>query len=353
MRIGLIGCGGIGELRAKAVAATREVELVAVSDLDEKRAHFVASQYGGVVTPDWRSLLKRKDVEAVIVSTPPSLHAEMCIAALRAGKHVLCEKPLARTPEECRAILVVAEQEGRFVATGFNYRFYPSIAKARALLESGIIGELDHIRSYTGYSAAEHSHAWLHDAKVMGGGALRDNGIHLIDLTAYFLGDVAEVKGFASSAVWGFAGCEDNGFALLRSSTGKTATLQASWTEWRGYRLQIELYGTLGCIRTWCFPMATQVVWSKTRGGRMQTKWHWFPKTQLMEKLYSYRWVVTASFIEELTAFADALKGKATPLATGLAGLRTVEIAQWATQSDDNRGSNSFDGALENMQHSR
>ncbi|CAN5587830.1 hypothetical protein BH10CHL1_BH10CHL1_27080 [soil metagenome] len=348
MRIGLIGCGGIGELRAKAAAATPAVELVAVSDLDEKRARFVASQYGGVVTSDWRALLQREDVEAVIVSTPPSLHAEMCMAALRAGKHVLCEKPLARTPEECRAILAVAEQEKRFIATGFNYRFYPSIAKAHALLQSGIIGELDHIRSYTGYSAAEHNHAWLHDEKVMGGGALRDNGIHLIDLTAYFLGDVAEVKGFASSGVWGFAGCEDNGFALLRSSKGKVATLQASWTEWRGYQLKIELYGTLGCIRTWCFPMATQVVWSKTRGGRMQTKWHWFPKTQLMEKLYSYRWVVTASFIEELTAFAGALQGKITPLATGQAGLRAVEIAQWATRNAGDESSGSLPVAWEN-----
>ena len=102
---------------------------------------------------EWRNLLRRDEVDAVIVSTPPSLHAEMCIEALESGKHVLCEKPLARTPDECKSIFKAAEKSGRFLATGFNYRFYPSVHKARALLDAGVIGELNHIRSYSGYSA--------------------------------------------------------------------------------------------------------------------------------------------------------------------------------------------------------
>ena len=172
-------------------------------------------------------MVRRNDIHAVIVSTPPSLHAEMTVAALNAGKHVLCEKPLARTPAECQRMVAAAKDSKRFLATGFNYRFYPSIEKARGLMDSGLIGKLDHVRAYSGYSAAEHNHDWLHDAEMMGGGALRDNGIHLIDLACYFLGEVTEVKGFASNSVWGFNGCEDNGFALLRSKAGKIGTLQA------------------------------------------------------------------------------------------------------------------------------
>jgi predicted dehydrogenase len=330
MRFGLIGCGGIGALRAAALARGTAGTLVSVADLDAERSRTLAAKTGADAHTEWRALVERRDVEAVIVSTPPHLHAEMCVAALEAGKHVLCEKPLARTPDECRAVVAAADRAGRFLATGFNYRFYPSIEKARLLLDSGAIGALDHIRSYTGYSAQEHSQPWLHDPGVMGGGALRDNGIHLIDLTRYFLGDVAEVRGFGTSCVWAFPGCEDNGFALLRSAGGHVATLQASWTEWRGYRLRIEIYGMLGCIRTSCFPMLTEIVSAPSRGGRMKRRVSPFLKTFVGEHLRSYRWVVVQSFISELDAFVRATRAEPSRVATGLDGLRAVEVAHAA-----------------------
>src|SRR6185503_14477445 len=249
MRWGLIGCGGIGALRAAAVRRAGG-QLAAVTDVDEARARSLAGDFGAAVEASWQGLIGRSDVEGVIVSMPPNLHAEMAIAALRAGKHVLSEKPLARTPEEAQRMVDEAEKSARILATGFNYRFYPSVLKARELFDSGMIGELDHIRSYAGYSATGHNPQWVHDASVMGGGAMRDNGIHLIDLTRYFLGDAVDVQGFSSSHVWKFPGCEDNGFALLRNKAGRIASVQASWNEWRGYQLLVEIYGTLGCIRT-------------------------------------------------------------------------------------------------------
>jgi predicted dehydrogenase len=330
-RLGLIGCGEIGKLRAAAIKRSPGLELVALSDVDPERARAFAASHGGAVVADWRRLVQLDDLDAVVISTPPHLHAEMCVGALQAGKHVLSEKPLARTADECREILAAANRHNRFLATGFNYRFYPSIEKARALLDAGVIGELDHIRSYSGYSAKDHNHPWLHDVAVMGGGALRDNGIHLIDLTHYFLGDVEEVKGFALDTVWDFPGCEDNGFALLRSHAGKVASLQASWTEWRGYRFLIEIYGTRGCIRASCFPMMTQVVSTKTLGGRPQRKSYFFPMVHLREHLQSYRWVVTQSFVRELEAFTRAIRGEASAIATGYDGLRALEIAEDAT----------------------
>ncbi|MGH9901723.1 MAG: Gfo/Idh/MocA family protein [Pyrinomonadaceae bacterium] len=327
MRIGIIGCGGIGALRAAALRRHESCRLVAASDVNQERARELAARHGAAVEEDWRTLVSRDYVDAVIVCTPPHLHAEMCVEALRAGKHVLCEKPLARTPEECEAILRAARESGRTVATGFNYRFYPSVLKAREVFDSGVIGELDHVRSYAGYSATDHNHDWLHDVEIMGGGALRDNGIHLIDLTCYFLGEVAEVKGFALNSVWGFRGCEDNGFALLRSEAGRVASLQASWTEWKGYRFLVEIYGTRGCIRASCFPMLTQVTWSDKPGGRTRKKTHLFPMTHVQERLRSYRWVVVQSFVRELDAFARAVRGETTPLATGGDGLRAVRVA--------------------------
>jgi predicted dehydrogenase len=332
LRLGLIGCGEIGTLRAAAIKRSTSVELAAVSDVDRVRAESVASTYGGVVESDWNYLVKHSDLDAIVVSTPPHLHAEMCIAALEAGKDILCEKPLARTAQEARAILSVAKEHGRFIATGFNYRFYPSIEKARALLNGGAIGELNHIRSYSGYSARDHNHVWLHDVGVMGGGALRDNGIHLIDLTHYFLGDVRDVRGMPLNGVWDYPGCEDNGFALLRSRAGKVASLQASWTEWKGYRFVLEIYGTLGCIRASCFPMTTQLIAAETIGGRTKRKTYYSPLVHLGEHLFSYRWVVTRSFVKEFDAFAAAIRGEQTPIATGFDGLRALEIAENVTR---------------------
>ena len=338
LRFGLIGCGEIGRLRAAALKRCATAKLIAVSDIDHRSAETVAAQCGGLVEDDWHMMVRRDDIDAVIVSTPPSLHAEMSIEALNAGKHVLCEKPLARSPGECHEMVTASKENSRFLATGFNYRFYPSIEKARALLDSGLIGKLDHVRAYSGYSAAEHNHNWLHDAEMMGGGALRDNGIHLIDLTCYFLGEVVEIKGFTSNSVWGFKGCEDNGFALLRNTAGKIATLQASWTEWQRYRFRIEIYGSRGCIRTWCFPMLTQVTWSKELGGKTGRQNYFFPMTHIWERLRSYRWVVVQSFVRELNAFSRSVVGGCTKIATGEDGLRAVEIANAVSHHTDSKG---------------
>jgi len=328
MRVGLIGCGMAGSQRAVAVAGLPGFRLACVADVDAARARGSAERFGAAVEPEWSRLVRREDIDAVIVSSPPPLHREMCIEALQQGKHVLCEKPLARSPEECREMVHVAEQAGRVLATGFNYRFYPAVALAKRFLDSGQIGELDHVRSYTGHpGGSEFTHPWVHDPAVMGGGTLMDNGIHIVDLTRCFLGGVVEVKGFSTGRVWKFEGCEDNGFALLRSPSGKVAVLQASWTEWRGYRFWIEVYGTRGCVRASYPPMAAQVVWVDRPGRPARRRLHVFPMLQVMERLHSYRWTAQRSFMDELTAFARAVRGEPTPLASGRDGLKAVEIA--------------------------
>lgn len=332
LRFGLIGCGDIGRLRAEALAKGGH-RLSAVSDVDERRASAVAQAHGAVTASDWQALLERDDIDAVIVSTPPALHEAMAVRALEAGRHVLCEKPLARNVDECRAMVAAAERTGRLLATGFNYRFYPSFALARELLDRGAIGELSHIRSYGGYSATGHNQPWVHDGEVVGGGALHDIGIHLIDLTRDFLGDVEEVVRFASGGVWNFAGCEDNGFLLMRSPVGRIATLHASWTEWGRYRFLIELVGSRGTIRVSCFPMRLELLQSDEPGGRVRRRVHRFPGVFIGEHVRSYRWVVVQSFIREFDAFARAVRGEASRIATGADGLRAIEIARGAVSA--------------------
>lgn len=323
LSFGLIGCGDIGQLRARAVTKAGH-RLTAVSDVDGKKMA-QAARHGAAQFADWRALVGRLDVDAVIVSTPPILHDEMTVRALRTGKHVLCEKPLARNPDECRRMLNAATETGRVLATGFNYRFYPSFRLAREWLHAGRIGELSHVRSYGGYSV--HDQPKVHEAEVVGGGALHDIGIHLIDLTRWFLGEVESVQGLATRSVWNFSGCEDNAFVLLRGAAGRVATVHASWTEWGRYQFVIELVGRSGRIRAGCFPMVAELLSSDGPGLPVKRTLERFPLDFLGEHLRSYRWVVVKSFIQELDAFARLVRGEASDIATGADGARAVEIA--------------------------
>jgi predicted dehydrogenase len=326
LRYGLIGCGDIGRLRAAGVIESGE-QLIAASDVDSARLHELTTRYRAIPCTDWHDLIGRTDIDAIVVSTPPLLHAEMTIAALRAGKHVLCEKPLARDPAECQAMVRAAEESGRVLATGFNYRFYPSFQQARTWLDAGRIGELSHIRSYGGYSATGHNQAWVHDADVVGGGAMHDIGIHLLDLTRWYLGEVTQVQGLATGQVWNFGGCEDNGFALLRGPAGRAATVHASWTEWGRYQFMIELVGNRGRIRASCFPMVAELLSMDRPGGAVRRTLERFPLVFLGEHLRSYRWVVTKSFVREFAAFARLVIGGASEIASGVDGMRAIEIA--------------------------
>lgn len=326
-RTGLVGCGAIAHLRAQAIARNPAFQLIATADSDASRSTAFAAKYGASSERDWAAMLRRDDLDVIIISTPPSSHAEIAIAALQSGKHVLCEKPLARSTEECQRMIEAAQSSGRTLSTGFNFRFYPSVLKARELFDSGAIGRLDHIRAYTGYSAKTHNLDWLHDVNVMGGGSLRDNGIHLIDVVCYFLGDPVDVQGYATSGVWNFPGCEDNGFALLRNAAGNVATLQASWTEWSGYKFAVEIYGTEGCIRLRCFPMITELIRVGPAADRSERRKFYFAKANLMEHLKSYRWIVVESFIQEFDEFRAAIEGRNTAIASAQDGLRSVEVA--------------------------
>lgn len=326
LRYGLIGCGDIGVVRAAALERGAS-KLAAVSDIDATKANAIASRAGVPADSDWRRLIERDDVDVVIVATPPSLHSEMCTAAFDAGKHVLCEKPLARSVDECRVIIDAATAADVVLATGFNYRFYPSFMRARQILDSGRIGRLSHIRAYAGYSATGHNQPWVRDAAVVGGGALHDNGIHLIDMVRHFLGEVEEVKGWATDHIWGYGRAEDNGYLLLRDPENRVATVHASWSEWEKYQFRVELVGRLGKITATCFPMRTEVTWSDSTGGRTRRETDRFLSTMVGEHLKSYRWVVARSFEHEFAAFAKRVAGEPSPIATGEDGLRAIEIA--------------------------
>jgi predicted dehydrogenase len=231
MRVGIIGCGLIGTRRAK-VALDSGDEVIVVADLAEDRAAAVAAATGSRWTASWREVVSRDDLDVVVVSTSNDLLAEASIAALDSGKHVLCEKPLGRNAAEAAAIVRAAETAGRLLKVGFNHRHHPAIAAARELVGQGSIGDVFAIRALYGHGGrAGYEREWRADPARSGGGELLDQGVHIVDLTRWFIGEIDQAQGYVGTFHWPIQPVEDNAFALLRASSGGIVSFHTSWTQ--------------------------------------------------------------------------------------------------------------------------
>src|SRR5262249_42980574 len=275
---------------------------------------------------------------AVVVSTPPQFHEAIVIAALEAGKPVLCEKPLANSTEACRRIVEASRKTGVPVATGFNHRYFPAVQFVRKTLDSGLIGELDHVRAYGGHTGlSEFKSGWMYDKKAVGGGALMDIGIHLVDLVRYFLGDVCEVFGVATRSIWKLDNVEDNAMVLLRNPAGKNATLHATWAEWKGYRFSIEAYGDRGMVRASYAPMFHMAIFQEKPGAPRRRQFNVYPTSIVKEKLFGWQYTAAKAFQAEFRDFIGLCNGGAGSIADGFAGFRAVEIANAVYRSTQER----------------
>jgi predicted dehydrogenase len=237
--IGIIGCGLIGQKRAKALGEGR---LIACADINLARANALAGNNGVKAFNDWRALLALPEVDVVIIATLHDSLAEITLAAIEAGKHVLVEKPAARNSSELAPVMAAAERRGVKVHVGFNHRYHRAFRKARELFEDGALGELMFIRARYGHGGRiGYDKEWRANPELSGGGELIDQGPHLIDLSRWFLGEFEEVRGFARTYYWDMP-VDDNGFMLLKTAKQQVAFLHASCTEWKNL-FSMEIYG--------------------------------------------------------------------------------------------------------------
>lgn len=248
VRLAIIGCGFIGKKRAAALLKVPGAKLVAVCDLDARRAHELAALYPGTeALTDASTLFARSDVDAVIVATLNGALAPLSRAAVLAGKHVLVEKPGALNATELREVQAAAAKTGARIRIGYNHRFHPALQKARELVDSGALGPMMFLRGRYGHGGREgYDREWRADFKLSGGGELIDQGVHLIDLAGWFLGDFNRVDGHATTNFWDMK-VDDNAFLSLRTAADQTAWLHASCTEWKNM-FSLELYGRTGKI---------------------------------------------------------------------------------------------------------
>lgn len=241
--VGIIGCGLIGQKRAAALGAGGF--LVACADVDFSRSEQLANRFGAQALSNWQELLAIPQIDLVIISTLHDSLAEITLAAIAAGKHVLVEKPAARSAEEIAPVITAAKNQNIKVHVGFNHRYHRSLQKAKKIVDSGVLGELMFVRARYGHGARlGYDKEWRSDPKLSGGGELIDQGPHLIDLSRWFLGNFSEVQGFAHTYYWNMP-VDDNGFMLLKTPKQQVAFLHASCTEWKNL-FSMEIYGKEG-----------------------------------------------------------------------------------------------------------
>lgn len=245
MRVGIVGCGLIGNKRLKALG--KDDVLAAAADTNLARAQqLAASHAAAAATADWRELVKRDDVELVVVATTNDQLAPVTLAAIEHGKHVLVEKPAARSAKEIEPVAAAARdafaKHGTVVKVGFNHRFHPALLKARELFDQGVLGEMMFVRARYGQGGRLGMETeWRGNKEIAGGGEMLDQGVHLVDLSRWFLGEFTHVAGSVERYFWNWE-VEDNGFCHLKTGDGKTAWLHASCSEWKNL-FSFEIYG--------------------------------------------------------------------------------------------------------------
>lgn len=250
MRIGIVGCGLIGQKRAGALGQLgHQHQLIAVADLNFARAEALARQFTGCQAyADWRRVAEHPEVELVIVATTNDNIPPVASAALLSGKPVLLEKPAGRNPAELAALIEISKQTKVAAKVGFNHRFHPAFQKAREIFESGALGPLMYIRGRYGHGGRlGYNKEWRADPAIAGGGELLDQGVHLIDLSRWFAGEFTKVSGHVATYFWDMP-VEDNGFMCLTTREQKLAWLHVSCTEWKNL-FSFEIFGRDGKLQ--------------------------------------------------------------------------------------------------------
>jgi predicted dehydrogenase len=244
------------DFHAQAVNDHPGAELVAVSNWREPSMTALAERHGIPRTAtDWQQLAGDPDIDAVVIGTPNSLHAPQAVACLEAGKHVMVEKPMARTLAEADAMNGAARRSDRSLMVAHCWRFHADVQALRARVESGDLGTIVKTRGY-GIHKEWGPTGWFVDPELAGGGALLDMGVHAIDTARFLLGDPQPERVCATiGRRYGDYSVDDDGILLISWDNGTSSIVESGWWQphMAGMEADTELYGTGGYSRVWDF----------------------------------------------------------------------------------------------------
>lgn len=273
INIGIIGCGKIAQVRhIPEYAENPDVKLAAFFSPNRARAQEQADKYGGKVYDTAEALLADPEIDAVSICAANYAHAELSIQALNAGKHVLCEKPMATTLADCEAMVECAKKNGKFLMIGHNQRLAKAHMEAKRLIDEGLIGDIITFRTSFGHGGPETwsispgRNVWFFDKKKAAMGVMADLGVHKTDLIQYLTGQrvvrttarlvTLDKRGEDGELI----GVDDNAVCIYELSGGAFGTMTASWTYYGAEDNSTVLYGTKGIMRIYDDPAHSIVV---------------------------------------------------------------------------------------------
>lgn len=253
LRVGIVGLGKMGVIRANTIRDNNKSVLVCGTDVSPPTSGFNDMDF--LSSPDD---VINADIDAVFVCTPNKYIPKITIKALDSGKHVFCEKPPGCNMADIEEIIKAEQRNpGLTLKVGFNHRYHYGIMEAKKIIDSKKYGDIMWVRGI--YGKAEGSgnpNEWRHRPELAGGGILLDQGIHMLDLFRYFCGEFTEIKSMCTTAYWGTP-CEDNAFALLRNDVGKIGMLHSSYTQWK-HRFTFEIFMEDGYVIVDGMPSSTR-----------------------------------------------------------------------------------------------
>lgn len=321
--VAVIGCGGISEYHIPGMLAVDEARIVAACDRDADKARSAAEKYGiPKVYTDSDAVFNDDEVQAVMVLTPNFTHKDLAIMAARAGKHVLMQKPFARSVAECNEMIAAAREAGTQLIPSFMHRFLTESITAKSYIEQGLIGRPMTVRIRNAVGGATHA-AWFFDRASTGGGAVIDVGVHGIDLLRYLIGEVEEVAAMTTThqAVRHMDDgsnvtleSEDSATITYRLANNVLAVHEVSWSQKAGCkRFEAEIYGDEGTIylRTAMGPLALA-------SKRLGTTGNWFVP-ELPKYPFGY---------QQHKAFVDTILGSSAPTPRAEDGLATIRVVE-------------------------
>ena len=312
VNIGILGTGGIAQSHARGLAAAPAARITAAADVNEAAARAYAAAHGVPrVHTDYRAVLDDPAVDAVVICLPHALHAEAAIGAARAGKHVLCEKPLGVSVAECDAVIAACRAANVNLMVGHTHRFILEHLRARELLREGAIGDVLHIHDSVQAPNRHKDMGWRGARALAGGGVFMDNGVHSADRLRWWLG--SEVTAITASV--GHYGArtegEDHGVAHLEFANGATATMEISLiTPPVLGRCRAVVTGAAGAME-----IATWRHLKVATADAEEWETHTFPQNR-------------SQFIREDGEFVASILEEREPSVTGEDGKRAVAIVQ-------------------------
>ena len=327
IRFAIVGTGNIANFHAQAIHLVKGAQLVAVHSRRAQLGQTFAAKYNAEFVADYNSLLARPDIDAICITTPSGTHTQLGVAAARAGKHVLTEKPLDITPERIDELVRVCAENHVQLGGIFQARFGKGARALKAATASGRFGQLAWASAYVPWYRSEEyyqSAGWRGTWDLDGGGALMNQSIHAIDLLLWLAGDWDEVSARCSNALHKGLEVEDTAMAWIKFENGATGVVQGSTACYPGELKRVELKGSTGSA-TLVDDMPT--LWDfKDAEPQDEAVRDWASQAQIGGGAADPMAISTEGHRAQIEDFAAAIRDGREPAIPGRDGRRAVEL---------------------------